>query len=104
MLLLSREQKILIRYNMKRVWLFTLCFVAFFQLNGTAQEGALDKYIHEALQSNLAIKQRHVSLENAMYALKKAKYNYIPTVNFEGIYTTAEGGRSYEIPDRKSVV
>lgn len=98
MLLLSREQKILIRYNMKRVWLFTLCFVAFFQLNGTAQEGALDKYIKEALESNLAIKQRHVSLENAMYALKKAKYNYIPTVNFEGIYTTAEGGRSYEIP------
>jgi outer membrane protein len=63
-----------------------------------SQQDVLEDYINQGLQSNSLIKQRNLSLENAMYALKKAKANYIPTLNFEGIYTTAEGGRSYEIP------
>lgn len=75
-------------------FLFT-CFSLSF-VNG--QNTILDAYIQEGLQSNALIKQRHLSLENALYALKKAKANYIPTLNFEGTYMTAKGGRSYEIP------
>ncbi|MBW7869089.1 MAG: TolC family protein [Brumimicrobium sp.] len=81
---------------MKNSILYILLF--FFPIAMLAQNSVLDNYIKEGLESNLAIKQRNLSLENAIYALKSARRNYIPTLNFEGIYTTAEGGRSYEIP------
>lgn len=58
----------------------------------------LDAYIEQGLKSNLVVQQRNLSLENALYSLKEAKNMYIPSVDFQAMYTTAEGGRYYEMP------
>lgn len=63
-----------------------------------AQDTILDGYIREGLTSNLVLQQHNISLENALFALKKARNNYIPSLDFEGLYTTAEGGRSFNVP------
>lgn len=62
------------------------------------QTDVLDNYIQQGLESNLVLKQRNLSLENALYSLKKARNLYIPTVDFQALYTTAEGGRSTDLP------
>src|SRR5690554_1175443 len=80
----------------RKVWV-GLFFIVF-PFSNKAQESVLDAYIKEGLESNILIQKSHLSLENAIYALRSARHNYIPTLNFEGLYTTAEGGRSYEIP------
>lgn len=58
----------------------------------------LDVYIEQGLKSNLVVQQRNLSVENALYSLKQAKSMYIPTFDFQAMYTTAQGGRYYEIP------
>lgn len=80
----------------KKVWVGLFFIVLPF--SNKAQESVLDAYIKEGLESNILIQKSHLSLENAIYALRSARHNYIPTLNFEGLFTTAEGGRSYEIP------
>lgn len=74
--------------------------VVFLLLCGTvrAQEDVLQRYIDQGLESNLVLQQRNLSLENALYALKQAKNLYIPTLEFQTLYTTAEGGRDIQIP------
>lgn len=63
-----------------------------------AQSGMLDSYIDSALHNNLVIQQKNVSLEKARTALTIAKGWYYPTVNFQGGYQTAGGGRSISLP------
>lgn len=63
-----------------------------------AQEDVLEQYVQQGLESNLVLKQRNLSLENALYALKGARNLYIPTLDFQTIYTTAEGGRNIQLP------
>lgn len=62
------------------------------------QTDVLENYIQQGLESNLVLKQRNLSLENALYSLKKARNLYIPTVDFQALYTTAQGGRSTDLP------
>jgi len=62
-----------------------------------AQE-ALDQYVKEGLESNLVMKQRHVSLQKATYALKSAQSMYLPTVALQAGYQTADGGRNIPLP------
>lgn len=62
-----------------------------------AQE-VLDKYIQEGLSNNQVLQQKNISLEKAVLALKIAKSNFLPSVNFSGSYTTAEGGRYTDLP------
>ena len=66
-------------------------------LLGFAQE-SLKAYIDTALQSNLLLQQRHVSFEKAVTALKSAKSLYLPSVNLEAGYQTADGGRNIPLP------
>lgn len=61
-------------------------------------QGALDNYIRQGLDSNLVLKQRSVQLEKALLTLSTAKSNFLPSVNFNASYTTAEGGRYSELP------
>jgi outer membrane protein len=61
-------------------------------------QGALGKYIQQGLDSNLVLKQRSIQLEKALLTLKTAKSNFLPSVNFNASYTTAEGGRYSELP------
>ncbi len=74
--------------------------VVFLLLCGAAraQDDVLERYIDQGLESNLVLQQRNLSLENALYALKQAKNLYIPTLEFQTLYTTAEGGRDIQIP------
>lgn len=67
-------------------------------VSASAQEDVLEKYIRQGLESNLLIQQRNLSFQNALYALKQAKNLYIPTLDFQTIYTTAEGGRDILLP------
>ncbi len=64
---------------------------------GMAQ-GVLDRYVEEGLESNLVLKQRHVSLQKATYALKSARSMYLPTVALQAGYQTADGGRNIPLP------
>lgn len=84
---------------MIRIGRSLICF--FFILGGTvssAQSTHLDEYIRIGLESNLVVKQKHVSLDNALTALNHAKYMYIPTLDFQMLYTTAAGGRQIDLP------
>jgi len=58
----------------------------------------LEKYIRQGLDSNLVLKQRSIQLEKALLTLNTAKSNFLPSVNFNASYTTAEGGRYSELP------
>lgn len=62
------------------------------------QKDILQEYVDMGLNSNLVVKQRNVSIENAMNALKQAKYLYIPTLDFQMLYSTANGGRQIALP------
>jgi outer membrane protein TolC len=59
---------------------------------------ALENYIRQGLDSNLVLKQRSVELEKALLTLSTAKSNFLPSVNFNASYTSAEGGRYSELP------
>ncbi len=61
-------------------------------------QGALEKYIQQGLDSNLVLKQRSIQLEKALLTLNTAKSNFLPSVNFNASYTTAEGGRYADLP------
>lgn len=61
-------------------------------------QGALENYIRQGLDSNLVLKQRSIQLEKALVTLSTAKSNFLPSVNFNASYTTAEGGRYSELP------
>lgn len=63
-----------------------------------SQTDVLEKYVQQGLESNLVLQQRNLSLQNAMYALKQAKNLYVPTLDFQTLYTTAQGGRDIQLP------
>lgn len=77
-----------------------IIFLISFGVNSIAftQTDILEKYIQQGLESNLVLQQRNLSLENAVYALKQARNLYIPSIDFQTIYTTAEGGRNIQLP------
>ena len=63
-----------------------------------AQKTALENYIDSALQNNIALQQKNISVEKAMYALKTAKSLYQPVIAMQGSYQSGEGGRSIDFP------
>ena len=58
----------------------------------------LSAYIDTGLNNNLALKDKHVSLEQSLLALKNAKSYFLPSVAFNADYLTAEGGRIISLP------
>lgn len=81
----------------KLIILLTGLGSVFFLPNAWSQE-VLDAYIKQGLDSNLVLKQRSVQLDKALLALNTAKSNFLPSVNFNASYTSAEGGRYSELP------
>jgi len=73
-----------------------LCFIAI--AVPSSGQTILDGYVRQALDSNAVLKQRSVNYQQAQLALKTAKSNYLPSVNFNGNYTTAQGGRYTALP------
>jgi outer membrane protein len=63
-----------------------------------AQKGALDSYIADGLENNLALKQKEYNYEKSLAALQEAKAMFFPDINFNARYTWADGGRVIELP------
>ena len=58
----------------------------------------LENYIEEGISNNIVLKQKQISLDKAMYALKIATSYFFPSINLEGNYTSGEGGRNISFP------
>jgi outer membrane protein TolC len=56
------------------------------------------QYLDEALNNNLVLKEKKVSLDKGLVALQEARSLFLPSTWFETQYTLAKGGRSIEIP------
>jgi len=65
---------------------------------GWSQENILDDYIRIGLENNIVVKQRNISLSNATLALRRAKSLYLPSIDFQFLYTTSQGGRQIDLP------
>jgi len=61
-------------------------------------QSKLDGYIAEGLSNNSVLQQKQIDVEKAMIALRIAKSNFLPTVNFSGTFSTAKGGRYSDLP------
>lgn len=58
----------------------------------------LDNYVEEGFKNNIVLQQKNISLEKAQYALKTARGLFLPTIEFQGGYQTADGGRNIPLP------
>lgn len=65
---------------------------------GALAQDPLDSYLREGLESNLALQQKNISLEQAAYALKIANSYFMPSLNFSSDYTNGSGGRAFDLP------
>lgn len=79
-----------------RVALIFICIVL---MNRTSfGQTQLDKYIEEGLAKNIALQQKKISLEKAIYSLKIATSYFFPSIQLDGDYSSGEGGRNISIP------
>ena len=62
------------------------------------QPEPLAHYLKEGLQSNLLLRQKHLSLEKSIWALKAANSYFLPQVSLSTAYTHGQGGRSIALP------
>jgi outer membrane protein TolC len=84
---------------MRKSQIFLVLFATGLALSGELRsQEALERYIASALENNLILQTRKVSLEKSMLALKEAKSLFLPSSWIEGTYTLAQGGRSIDIP------
>lgn len=58
----------------------------------------LDDYIREGLSNNTVLQQKQIGVEKAFLALDIARGNYLPSVQLNGTFSTAKGGRYAELP------
>ncbi len=63
-----------------------------------ALAGALDEYVEEGLESNLALRQRDFSLEKSRAQLREARGLFFPRVDINARYSRAGGGRTVDFP------
>ena len=63
-----------------------------------AQQVALDSYIKEALESNIALQQQSLSYESSLATLEEAKALFFPKLSIQARYSVARGGRNFVIP------
>lgn len=56
------------------------------------------EYLGEALQNNLALKQKEFSLDKSMAALDEARGMFLPRIDLFARYSRAGGGREIDIP------
>ena len=75
-------------------------FIAIVLANPIASrsQSMLDSYIDSAINNNLALQQKNISLEKSLLALQSAQSLYWPSINLQGGYQTGEGGRSIALP------
>jgi outer membrane protein len=89
---------LIMRTTLMAILIFTLLPM----MKGRGQEAAkkdpIESYIREGFESNLVLQQKHVSLQKALLALKTAKSMFLPSVDMQFNYQTADGGRNIPLP------
>lgn len=84
---------------MKHFFALTLsCLLLFWAATATAQDELPKEYISMAMENNLVLKEKKLTLDKSLIALKEARSLFLPTTWFEGTYTLAQGGRSIDFP------
>ncbi len=63
-----------------------------------AQSSTLNHYIEQAIASSEVLKQQQFQLQRSLHALEEAKGLFLPSVNLQGTYTLAAGGRAIIFP------
>ena len=58
----------------------------------------LDAYVSQAYASNLVLKEKRISLEKSLLAIREARSLFQPTSWLETQYTLSRGGRTISIP------
>jgi len=58
----------------------------------------IDRYVLEALESNLALKSQSLEVEANLAALDAAQARFFPTMAVAARYSRAEGGREIDVP------
>ena len=81
--------------TLKLRWLLA---VAVIFNDGLAAQDVIKKYINQAFENNLLLKEKRVSLEKGLTALKEAKSLFLPVTTFDAQYVLSEGGRTIDIP------
>jgi outer membrane protein TolC len=78
---------------------FLFCLLLFFGILAEAQaQSALTGYLEEGMQNNLVLKEKNISLDQSLLALKDAKSFFLPSLDFAANYTLANGGRAIILP------
>jgi outer membrane protein TolC len=62
------------------------------------QSGIVNQYVKEALENNLALKQKYSIYEKSIYEKKEAQALFYPNISLNARYTVAEGGRTIDFP------
>ncbi|MBK7870670.1 MAG: TolC family protein [Saprospiraceae bacterium] len=78
--------------------LFSITLLCWSLIAAKAQSSILDNYIQEGVANSDVLKQQGFQLQKSLYALEEAKGLFLPSVNMNGTYTLAAGGRSIAIP------
>ncbi|MFQ5605117.1 MAG: TolC family protein [bacterium] len=77
---------------------FALILTIFPAVLFCGEDKVLDQYIQEALQNNLALKQREFAMQKSLAALREARGLFLPQVSLNARYSRAGGGRDIDIP------
>jgi len=81
----------------RRFFIF-LVVILWLPVRPTLAQEKLNLYIEEGIRNNLVMKQKNISLQRSLLALREAKSWYLPSVEFLGDYLWAEGGRTFPVP------
>jgi outer membrane protein len=73
-------------------------FLPLFLIENVQSQDVIENYVKTGLSNNLVLKERTISLEKSLLALKEAKTLFKPSVNLNASYTLAAGGRTIEFP------
>jgi outer membrane protein len=83
---------------MKKHRIITFGFLAVICLHINAQEQIVENYIHEGIQSNLALQQIQADYAKSIQSLRSARGLFYPDLSLNARYTVARGGRTIEFP------
>ena len=85
-----------LKINKINCFLIVFSLLHYSEING--QSTILENYIYQGLTENIALKQKQLSYEKSIYALKEAKGMFLPQLSFNARYTVAQGGRVIDLP------
>jgi len=80
------------------IFKFLLILTGFVSAQSVHTSPVLRAYVAQALESNLALKQKEFSLQKSVAALDQAFGMFLPSISIEARYSRAGGGRMIEFP------